>query len=310
MTIQELSSLEWRNILVENDCVSFFEFPDWYTIWEQYFRTTSKAYLIDSHLLLSCIKLTGAKGFITFYNSSPAGTYSNFRSLDGAFEISLKIVRDIQRLTGLNFLRLSPFSNISFSPPCDKHLVMEHTQTINVGDLVNTTQKWSRNHKRLLDKARTQDFEISIATLEEEWKQYYSLYQSFVLHKAHQSKSNYEFRLFLSIQSIDAKHHRLWLLKRDQEIIAGRLVFYTKDYAVEWHACSSALANATGANQLLVHHILEHAKQSNIKIYDFNPSADLEGVIEFKRKFGASIKPCPVFKSYNLRQKVYLQFIG
>lgn len=308
MIIQEISSEKWELLVREEKLVSFFELPNWYKLWEDYFNTTTKSYLIDGHLLFSAIRLTGAKGLIQFYNSSPAGTYSNIRSVRGEYELTNTDLHNLQKKLGLSFLRLSPFSTVRFSPNCHA-IESDQTQIIELDRIQTISANWSRNHKRLLQKAQSQGIEISVSDAPEDWKDYYELYEKFLLTKKENARTHFEFKLFESIRFLPSKFRKLWLAKIENRIMGGRLVFYTNDYAVEWHACTGEEHKDIGVNQLLLYRILENAKKEKYPIYDFNPSAHLTGVVEFKRKFGAISKPSPVFKSYSLAQKLYLRTI-
>lgn len=305
MKIEKITKIDWQSYLNNQKHVSLFELPIWYSIWEEYFNTSSTAFLVNDHLLISTIHLKGAKGFIKFNNSSPAGTYSNFRSVSGKTRLSASDFKEIQKMTKVHHLRLSPFSNISISNDYDD-FNEDLTHILNLSDVDKIDSSWSRNHKRMYQKAIDSKLNVKKSNDQNEWKEYYELYKNFVIGKGNQSSSFYQSRLFESIFDIDNKYRDLWIVKKQDKVIAGRLVFYTSDYAVEWHANSNEEANSIGANQLLLYQILLDAKKRNIDIYDFNPSGGNEGVVAFKEKFGATRIHSTVFKNYNLFQKWYL----
>ena len=309
MKLKEISKDQWKAILDKERHVSFFELPEWYSIWENYFNTKSTAFLIDDHLLLSTIKIDGAKGAVSFYNSSPAGTYSNFRSIRsnvGSEKIlELTDLLEIQKMTKVNFIRFSPFCNVAIHDS-SKVLVNDFTQYIELSPLEIIDQDWSRNHKRLYQKAISASLSVEKTNEKSDWTAYWNLYASFIKQKARQASSAYKQSLFDNIHKLDLNQRDLWLVKKDKKVIAGRLVFYTNDYAVEWHANSTTEANVLGANQLLIHTIIADAKQRAIDIYDFNPSGGHEGVVSFKEKFGAKKKKVPYFQRFSTKQKMYL----
>lgn len=308
MKIREITRDEWYTAIKEVKLASFFEYPEWYSIWEQYFNTTSYSYLIDDHLLISVIELPGAKGKIRFFNSSPAGTYSNLRSLKDNTVLNSKDLNTIRDLTAINFFRLNPFTNVSIKTN-GPSITTEKTQLIHL-DNDDITRSWSRNHKRLLKTAQQSGLRISVAEDDKDWSDYFQIYEQFKIKKADQLTSRYSKDLFDYIRLLDKRYMKLWLAKLDHQVIAGRLVFYSHDYAVEWHAASRTQTDTLGFNHQIIYEILKDALARGIQVYDFNPSAGMKGVVDFKTKFGAVKRDTTVYKSYNMMQRLYLQYIN
>lgn len=306
MTVQKISIDQWRTYIQKVQLASFFEYPEWYSIWERYFNTTSQAYLLDDHVLVSAIKLTGAKGAVQFYNSSPAGTYSNLRSIKGPTVFSAEDFKSLLELTSINSFRLNPFTNVSIQAN-QKHLTEGYTHVLQLNQ-ETILKTWSRNHKRALRSAQESSIEIKIATTNFEWNAYYSIYDKFKERNKSILTNNYSKRLFDYIQLLEQQHMKLWIAQLNGDVIAGRLVFYTSDYAVEWHAASNEDAHQLGANHLIVYHILKDAQANQMQVYDFNPSAGMRGVERFKEKFGAVKRDSLVYTSHDLKQSLYLQY--
>lgn len=306
MTIQKISHEQWRNFIQDVQLASFFEYPQWYSIWEKYFNATSQAYLLNDHLLVSAIKLTGAKGIVHFFNSSPAGTYSNLRSLREPTVLSAKELKALIELTSINSFRLNPFTNVTIKHR-QKQLSDGHTHVLHLTH-DNVVSAWSRNHKRVLNSAQESSIEIKIAKTDTDWKDYYTIYEQFKERNKSKLTNNYSKLLFDYIRHLDKQHMKLWVAILENQLIAGRLVFYTDDYAVEWHAASNENAHKLGANHLIMYHVLKDAEANGIQVYDFNPSAGLKGVERFKEKFGAVKRDTPVYKSYDIKQSLYLQY--
>lgn len=307
MRLRKISKDEWQSIVNDIDLISFFECPMWYSIWEKYLNAQSHAFLIDDHLLLSAIDLKAAKGAIRFLNSSPAGTYSNLRSLKGPIVLNQADFEKIKKLTSINFIRLSPFTNVTFNIK-DSIVTKEQTQLCHISTDDSIEHSWSRNHKRMLKVAQQSVVNIAIANNDTEWNDYFSLYHQFAQRNPTAMTNKYTKSLFDYIHLLSDRHMKLWIAKKDDLVVAGRLVFYTRDYAVEWHAASTIEGNKIGSNQLLVHEILKDATKRGIQIYDFNPSAARKGVVEFKEKFGSIKRDCPVIKSYDIMQRLYLHY--
>ena len=303
MKIRELSTLEWIDILREYPAKTFFELPAWYQIWAKYLNIKTSTFLIDDDVLLSVLKLKGAKGLIEFWNSGPVGTYSNLQSLSGKL-IPDRDIRDILTAAKVSEARLSPYH---LSEKIENEETDQYTQIIRLADHVELTSTWSRNHLRQLQKAQNHQYDICIAKTDE-WMAYYQLYEDFLSLKGDHASSRYGASLFKLISELPDKYCKLWLAKNEGEIVAGRLVFYQDLHAVEWHAASQNYSSNRGVNQLLIYHIMNDAKRQGMSIYDFNPSGGHDGVEDFKAKYGAESLYCPVIKNQRLIQNLYLRY--
>jgi CelD/BcsL family acetyltransferase involved in cellulose biosynthesis len=80
----------------------------------------------------------------------------------------------------------------------------------------------------------------------------------------------------------------LWCARGpDGRLAAGGLFLFARAHVVYWHgALCAELAGLRPAN-LLHDALIEEARRRGARLYDFNPSAGLEGVRAFKESFGA-----------------------
>jgi len=80
----------------------------------------------------------------------------------------------------------------------------------------------------------------------------------------------------------------LWCARGpDRRLAAGGLFLFARAHVVYWHgAMRGELAGLRPAN-LMHDALIEEARRRGARLYDFNPSAGLEGVRGFKESFGA-----------------------
>lgn len=280
-----ISIQEWDDLISDKKDISFFETPEWYQIWAKELGGIIKAFTItfnNQKFLLATLQIHGAKGLVKYYESGPVGTYSTFRNYN---DKNIRIPESLVLYKNQISLRLHPLSNISIE---NKKLikVKEITNLIQLSSLATVTEHWSRNHKRMLNTARSSKLEIEITESIDEWKQYYKIYEAFILRKQKQVSNHYQWSLFEKLYRTSSENRKLWIAKMEGKIIAGRLVFYYSNYVVEWHASIDVNYQQLGGNHLLIHDILDHAKTNGFSWYDFNPSGGNSGVDDFKQKFG------------------------
>jgi len=280
-----ISIQEWKEIISDKKDISFFETPEWYQIWAEELNGITRAYTLSFNghdFLLAAIQIKGAKGLVTYYESGPVGTYSTFRNYN---DKNIRIPESLLLQHNQISLRLHPLSNISIET---KKLIQsnEKTNLIQLAPLHSITEHWSRNHKRMFNTSKNNNLKVEIADSKDEWREYYKIYQSFIAKKQKKASNKYQWNLFKKLYELNPVHRKLWIAKKDGEIIAGRLVFYYSNYVVEWHAAADAQYQHLGANHLLIHDIIDAAKKSGFSWYDFNPSGGNTGVDDFKQKFG------------------------
>ncbi len=305
MRIRELTHAEWVDILKQVPAATFFERPEWYRIWTQYLNAASSTFLIDDDILVSLIKLRGAKGLIEFRNSGPAGTYSNLQSLSRS-QITLDRLKQIISALKISQIRLSPFYDMQRPASTASD---QHTQLLDLNHKDDPSRHWSRNHQRQLHKAQDQSLKIRKAK-REDWLAYHALYEAFLRRKGDAASNEYKLDLFRSMAQLSADDCSLWLAENDDQILAGKIVLYQGAHAVEWHGVSAPEAARQGVNQLLVYEIINDAKARGVSVYDFNPSGGHAAVEDFKAKFGAKSAYCPVVKNYRPLQQMYLNYTG
>ena len=103
-------------------------------------------------------------------------------------------------------------------------------------------------------------------------------------------------------------HIKLWVAKYEDMVVAGALCFYSKNHVVYWHGAADSDHFDKKPVNLLMYNAIEDACEHSYKWFDFNPSAGIEGVRNFKIGFGAKALPCPVIISENFYTRMMIKF--
>ena len=220
-------------------------------------------------------------------HASPLGTYTALvcgSKLDAG---QLDQVR--ARLASLNLdLASSPFT---LNPVALGLPIAAATRVLELAsvDADAPAKGWNRNHRRSLATGLETGIQVRRADKPADMQAYYRVYLSLAESWGDKARTVYPERLFRLLwdELGGTPAMELWLGECEGAIVAGRICFYHGFHAVEWHAAALEAYREKGANHVLIHAILAHAKRAGFRIYDFNPNPGLPQVDHFKQGFGA-----------------------
>jgi len=146
-----------------------------------------------------------------------------------------------------------------------------------------------KGHLSAVKAAQRTGLAIGIASSIDEVNAYFRIYQGALMRWGKEASGFYPERLFWNLFRLPSygQNLKLWIAKREGEVIAGIWVFYHNDHVVYWHGATDAAHFAYHPAHLLVTAAIEEACDNEFHWFDFNPSGGLEGVEHFKRGFGA-----------------------
>ncbi len=116
---------------------------------------------------------------------------------------------------------------------------------------------------------------------------YIALYRDTLQRWGDSTIFTYPDAFFSNLFEAAGEHAKLWLAEADGKIIAGAIVFYWNRVVTYFHGSSLQDYFKHYPNNLLHMEIMRHAVQEGFTLYDFGPSGGQEGVIRFKKSFGA-----------------------
>ena len=287
MKVKKISESEWQKIVDECNTATFFHTPNWYKVWKAYNDRNYEARLLSfesgNEVVIPFSFRKRLKGFLKEHISSPVGTYGGpFSSFQLSDHEVLKVEKYISQFHSVQLQTnpLNPILNSTFSSK------KGFTQIIDLRKSWEQLFKnWTKGHGSAAKKGIREGVEVRIAN-DNEWEEYYHLYQDSIKRWGESASNNYRLDLFLILKRLNPAVCKLWVATAENKIISGCLCFYHNQHVVYWHGASLASHFHLKPVHVLQHHIIKNAKEAGYFWYDFNPSGGHEGVVKFKNGFG------------------------
>lgn len=320
---------EWEAVYRACDYATYFHSPEWVDTWhrfrgDQIKPATKRVVFSDGRrAVLPQASNARGKGLLTTLTTSMEGTFGGWISSDELqLEHALALTDYLLAGTGTNVSwRVSPYSPfaaevlervrarsavvdmtgrkrdklLSCALAWNKPLqVPDDTHALDLTPGFKALYGSQHSITRKAKKARKAGVEIRLAQSEQDWKQYYSVYQSSVERWGNDPGSSYAWELFETIFRLRSPDVKLWVATADSQIVSGALCFYAKRHVVYWHGSSLEKYFELRPVNLLMFEVIQHGCEHGYAWYDFNPSGHMQGVITFKESFGAKPLPCPL----------------
>ncbi|MFQ5700211.1 MAG: lipid II:glycine glycyltransferase FemX [Acidobacteriota bacterium] len=149
---------------------------------------------------------------------------------------------------------------------------------------------FSDSNRRSIRKARRLGVTIRAAETLADYRAYYGVYEDSLRRWGQRATSRYPVGLFEQGHRLAREHPghlKLWLAEHEGDVIAGAWVFYWNRHGVYWHGGTMERFFPYRPSNLLQAEVIKDACERGFLYYDFNPSGGHEGVVRFKRSFGA-----------------------
>lgn len=296
--LRRLRPDEWQEHAEACNSATFFHTRKWHEIWLQYHGRGEFAgwqmTLESGDGYLSGIIYKGKLNASTTL-ASPAGTYGGLLS-DGEVTTSDVINLNEQlrkHFSSFRYLQ-SPFINC-ISPPAPDAL--SFTQYLELSDKSPDEQfrTWSKGHSSAAKRGLREGVTTRIATSEKDWDDYFDAYQTTLARWGDAATNRYSKKLFRLIQHLPNEVCQLWLSEKDDCLLCGCLCFYWNHHVVYWHGANTGLHPELKGVHVAQYHIIRDAITRGFRYYDFNPSGGHEGVVKFKKGFGAQRVELSIF---------------
>ncbi|MEI6126542.1 MAG: peptidoglycan bridge formation glycyltransferase FemA/FemB family protein [Pseudomonadota bacterium] len=148
-------------------------------------------------------------------------------------------------------------------------------------------KQFSSGHQRGIKAAKKKGVTVRKASSLRDYEAYCSIYKDTLERWG--KKTVIEFPDSLTLKLLEPHHDSviLWLAEIDARPIAGIIIFYCNTMAHYWRGASIKKDMEYHASTFLQWVVMQDALHKGYALYDFAPSGSLEGVDEFKRRFGA-----------------------
>lgn len=292
---------EWQQTADRTPYATFFHTPDWYHLFSQTYpqmQIETKQFIFsDGKTAVFPLMRVAAGKLRCQYISGPAGVYGGWISGGDMDRPHMnRILAYMQHNIPNLMWRLNPFApdvqSLDLRPSRD-----DFTQVLDLNAGIDIiVKKWTKGHRAAVNQARHAGVRIECATTLDEWREYYSCYQDSLQRWGERASSRYDWPFFENMYRLSPKKIRLWLAKKESQVLAGALCLYHNQHVVYWHGAAYQRFFQLRPSNLLQYEIIKDAVQNKYYWYDFNPSGGHQNVIGFKKSFGTSQLPCPLFQ--------------
>lgn len=310
--IREASSNEWDIIWHSCEYATYFHSREWAKIWNVYSDGKMRPHPLlitfsdGNKALLPFSMHKEHKGLVTFYVSSPAGTFGGWISSDTLLKAHTRLIISYiaKKIPNLTW-RFNPYCNNVAD--IDAPLVPDHTRVINtVCEFDQVFRKWSKGNKAAVKQAVRFGVTARIASSIADWQTYYTAYQESAARWGDRRTSFYDWQLFKTMFELNSDLIRLWVADYKGNIIAGALCFYSRKHVAYWHGASLQSSFGLRPSNLLLSEVIRDAIDRGYVWFDFNPSSGHPGVEAFKKSFGTTVMPAPIYQTVSTKSKLVI----
>lgn len=284
---------EWDGIWSSCNYATYFHSREWAEIWRDYsggviVPSAVALELSDGALVLIpfSVQLI-CRGLQKSYESSPAGTFGGWISSDDLRLEHARLVAGYLMGVGNLTWRVNPYDALAVSAMAG---VGQEDET-HVLDLSDGFQKilsrWSKGHSSAAKKAAKEGVTIRRANDDEDWRAYYQVYEDSLRRWGDKASSRYRWQLFEGFASRRSDKVQLWVAEYQRKVIAGALMVCSTNHVIYWHGAALSDYFHLRPVNLLIYEVIKAACEQGFRWFDFNPSGGHEGVLAFKKSFGA-----------------------
>jgi hypothetical protein len=307
--IGDATAAEWDQAWQQCAYATYFQSREWATLWQTY--TQNQFYPAPKRLIFSDGQQAVVpfsiqrlfRGLVQCKVLSPAGTFGGWLAPDSLTpEHSQALQQYLLSQTDLVW-RINPYApslGDGLSNASSGHWEPDETHVLPLSSSIEALyQTWKTHHSSLIrniKKARQSGIQICLAETLSDWQTYYQVYELSLLRWGSDCSSRYGWELFYALYQQRSAATKLWLALYQGRVIAGALCFYATAHVVYWHGAALSDYFNLRPVHLLMADIIADACTRGYQWFDFNPSGGHDGVKEFKQRFGAESRPCPIIK--------------
>jgi hypothetical protein len=225
---------------------------------------------------------------ITRYKSMEPGVYGGIIAdrelthieVDEIFNYILNIKKAEGRIVG------NPFKHFLF-PSRMKQKEM-YTQVIDLSPGFDALRHgFSRGQKSNIKQAQKKGIAVRRAAGEQDIITYFDIYTQTLKRWGEKTAAAYPRKLFLNLFEQKDPHVQFYLAEKQGQVIAGVILLAWQNKLLYWHGCSREDFFRDYPNNLLHCEAIKWACENNFSHYDMGASMGMEGVVAFKKSFGA-----------------------
>jgi len=180
----------------------------------------------------------------------------------------------------------NPFKKIAF--PAHMKARQMYTQVIDLSPGFDALwQGFSRGQKSNIKQAQKKRVAVRRAETQQDIAGYFDIYGQTLKRWGEKTIAAYPRRLFLNLFEQKDPHIQFHLAEKEGQVIAGIILLAWQKKLLYWHGCSREEFFRDYPNNLLHCEAIKWACENSFSYYDMGASMDMEGVVTFKKSFGA-----------------------
>lgn len=294
------SDREWDSAWQGCDYATYFHSRAWAETWRDYsggeIRPAPLHVAFDdgASAVLAISRRDTLRGLVPEFLLSPAGTFGGWVSADDLGDAHVdQLTRTLLAMHGRIQWRLNPYAPLRAVAGVEDD---ETHATPLERDFEAVRKRWSRGTKSNVNRAAKAGVEVAVADDLESWRGYFAAYEASLERWGETATTGYEWRLFELLHARREQGVKLWVGRIGGEVAAGALCVYGPRHVAYWHGAAREEHFAARPVNLVMAEAMRDACARAYSWFDFNPSAGLEGVLRFKRGFGAEALPAPLLR--------------
>ncbi len=288
----------WRDVAEKCQWATFFHTPLWSAAYCETFpkfQDSSIGFITEKGIrAVFPLLFEEKKRFlktVKHYKSMEPGAYGGIiaeaeleqEDIDSIIKHVTGLKNSKGRITGNPF---KPFQMPSF-------LIKKEMETsvINLSSgFESVWKKFSRGQKSNIKQAQKKSLSVREASSEKDIISYYLIYEDTLKRWGEKTRISFPEKLFQNLFKRKSPDIGFWIAEKEQEAVAGILALRWHDKLIFWHGCSKQENFSDYPNNLLHFKAMKWACENNIKFYDMGSSMGIEGLLKFKKSFGAELR--------------------
>ncbi|NNJ11099.1 GNAT family N-acetyltransferase [Chloroflexales bacterium ZM16-3] len=302
----------WWEVASKCSYATFYHTPIWKEIAErsfpsQYRNETFGAILPSGARVVFPLMSSRRIGPLRWLESTFAGCYGGFIA-DGPISSAEadQIYKQVCSYSTYSFLVLEN----PIGPPLPDAIkaqlslvVNEESYTIPLdGDFDSILARFSRSRRTSYRSSFRKGVRIRLATSIDDYRAYYDTYRDAVDRWGKDESYGYQWGVFEQIYQLSQlfpEQIKLWLIIADERIVGGRLFFYWNQHVAFWTGTAHRDYLYQNVLPLADTEIIRDAVAHGFRYFDFNTSSHDDGLITYKKRFGAKAIPINVWRFEN-----------
>ena len=290
----------WQEIASASPASTFYHTPQWHDIvtaaYPDYAVATTGFIFDDgSRAVVPCIQTKKGRPLLgkSRLKSSVFGGYGGIVASDNLSAGKQQEIYDylVKQRASIS-LDTNPFFAPTAKLPEAFDCRQDFTQALELTrDEDGLRAKLNRGAKSNLNQAKKQGIAVRLANKEQDIHAYYALYKDTLRRWGDGVLFTYPEELFLTVFRQAGDSVKIWLAEKEGIIVAGAVIFYWNRIVTYWHGSSHEDYFHCYPNNMLHMEIIRDAAAAGFHYYDFGPSGGQEGVVRFKKSFGAQELP-------------------